>query len=471
MAVTTAVRVYYLLLTADQPVWWDEAQYLLKAKALALGTPDTGFWAGRPPLLPLLLSGVFAMGLGEVTIRVLLVAASQASVYLTYRIGQLLFGDLAGLLGAWLFGLFYVNVFFTMRVMTEIPQLLLVLLAIQQLLVGGRFGAAKAALALSLAVFIRYPSALMFIVIAVFIVRIEGLSALRNRQNALAVGVAVFVAFPFLLSSHMSRGDPFAALKMSAYLMPAMDITTRLSGLVWYWNWVRAALGLAISAAVVAGVLVSAIGVVQGGRSPRRADTSRADLLILLWIAVPAVYFGLLVRPGIDRDRYILLALPPLFLATGRVLAWLVESLARYTRASVAAPVIVVMIASAGSLLALTDRAIRSRRQSFIELRDAARWVTPRLTANSMVLSKSVPQLTYYTSHAVTRLPDTLADFDALRTAGRVDFVIITQYEAHPAWITGRSFELNGLREVAVFPDIGAPLVYVLTGARSRQAP
>ena len=83
MATTTAVRVYYVFLTAHQPVWWDEAEYLVKAKALALGTPDTGFWAGRPPLMSLLLSGVFAIGLGELTIRVLLLAASQASVYLT----------------------------------------------------------------------------------------------------------------------------------------------------------------------------------------------------------------------------------------------------------------------------------------------------------------------------------------------------------------------------------------------------
>jgi hypothetical protein len=468
MATTTAVRVYYLFVTAHQPVWWDEAEYLVKAKALALGTPATGFWAGRPPLMPLLLSGVFAVGLGELTIRVLLVAASQASVYLTFRIGQALFGDLAGLFGAWLFGLFYLNVFFTMRVMTEIPQLVLVLLAFQQLLDAGRFSAATAALALSLAVFVRYPSGLMFVVMGAHIVRTEGLSALRNRQNALAMGVALVVAFPFLLNSYKTWGDPFGALKASAYLMPAMDITTRLSGLAWYGNWARAALGLPLSTVAGAGVLVSVISVTLGRRLARLADTRSADLLVLLWIAVPVVYFGLFVRPGQDRDRYVLLALPPLFLATGRLLAWLAEGLAKLTRAPVGVAVVAAMVVSAGPLLATTDRNIRGRRQSFAPLRDAAVWLTPRLSTHSVVLSKSVAQLTYYTSHAIIDLPETPAEFDALRAAGRVDFVVITQYEAHPAWIATPSFEVNGLREVAVFPDIGAPVVYVLTGAPSR---
>lgn len=199
----------------------------------------------------------------------------------------------------------------------------------------------------------------------------------------------------------------------------------------------------------------------------RLADTRGADLLILLWIAVPLLYFGLFVRPG--QDRYVFLALPPLFLVAGRMLAWLAAGLAQYARVPVAAVALAVMIASAYPLLATTDRAIRDRRQSFAPLRDAAEWLTPRLTPNSRVLSKSVAQLTYYTSHAITDLPETPADFDALRAIGRADFVVLTRYEAHPAWITARSFESNGLREVAVFPDIGEPDVYVLAPARSRR--
>ena len=264
----------------------------------------------------------------------------------------------------------------------------------------------------------------------------------------------------------MPPATHFGALRATAYLMPAMDIPARLSGLVWYVSWARGTLGLPLSMAAGAAVLVSVASVALGRRFRGRADTTRVDLSILIWMAVPVAYFGLFVRPL--QDRHMLLALPPLFLATGRLLAWLAEDRAKLVRGPVGVLAVAGLIVSAGPLLAMTDRTIRGKLQSFAPLREAAVWLTPRLSANSVVLSESVAQLTYYTSRAINLLPETPAEFDALRATGRVDFVVLTRYEAHPAWITTGSFEPNGLREVAVFPDIGEPLVYVLTGAPSR---
>jgi len=56
--VALVVRVYVLTLTAGQPVWWDEAEYLIEARSLALGTPDTGFYSGRPLGLSVAMAGL-----------------------------------------------------------------------------------------------------------------------------------------------------------------------------------------------------------------------------------------------------------------------------------------------------------------------------------------------------------------------------------------------------------------------------
>src|SRR2546423_3270696 len=71
-----ALRIYYFFLTKDQPLWWDEAEYMLKAKALAFGTPETGWYKSRPVLLPFLAAGLFKLGIGESAIRLLWVALS-----------------------------------------------------------------------------------------------------------------------------------------------------------------------------------------------------------------------------------------------------------------------------------------------------------------------------------------------------------------------------------------------------------
>ena len=123
------VRLYYFILTKSQPVWWDEAEYLLKAKSIALGTPDTGFWEGRPILFPIMLSAFYFIGLGEISIRFFLIIISFFSVYLVYLVGKQLFSEKIGLISAFLYSLVYINLFYTVRVMVDIPHVFLGLLA------------------------------------------------------------------------------------------------------------------------------------------------------------------------------------------------------------------------------------------------------------------------------------------------------------------------------------------------------
>jgi hypothetical protein len=39
-----ALRLYYFYLTKDQPLWWDEAEYMLKGSRLRWLPPDTGWY-------------------------------------------------------------------------------------------------------------------------------------------------------------------------------------------------------------------------------------------------------------------------------------------------------------------------------------------------------------------------------------------------------------------------------------------
>src|SRR4051812_14353650 len=160
------VRVYYLVLTRHQPVWWDESEYLVKAKALALGTPDTGWFTGRPLLPSLLIAGAYAIGLGELAVRVGLALLSTATVYLTYRLGLRLAGRPAALVGAGLFSVFYLQLFYSTRVMTEIPHLALCLLATELFLSGERRKVLLSVPVIVVATLLRFPAALTLVTLA-----------------------------------------------------------------------------------------------------------------------------------------------------------------------------------------------------------------------------------------------------------------------------------------------------------------
>jgi hypothetical protein len=116
LVLVIGVRAYYLVLARDQPVWWDEAEYLIKARALALGTPDTGFFSGRPLLLSLVMAAIYAVGLGELTIRVGLAMVSTATIYMTYRVSLRIVDQSAAIVTAALFSMFYLQLFYTNRI-------------------------------------------------------------------------------------------------------------------------------------------------------------------------------------------------------------------------------------------------------------------------------------------------------------------------------------------------------------------
>ena len=46
------IRIWYFIATKSQPLWWDEAEYMLKAKSLILHTTTTGFAPIREAIAP-----------------------------------------------------------------------------------------------------------------------------------------------------------------------------------------------------------------------------------------------------------------------------------------------------------------------------------------------------------------------------------------------------------------------------------
>src|SRR3989344_7032361 len=47
-------RIYYFFLTQNQALWWDEAEYMLKAKSFFFDIPITGLGEMREPIIPLI---------------------------------------------------------------------------------------------------------------------------------------------------------------------------------------------------------------------------------------------------------------------------------------------------------------------------------------------------------------------------------------------------------------------------------
>src|SRR3989344_1966632 len=67
------IRLYYLVYTKGQTLWWDEAEYMSSAKNIAFGVPYD-FNPQRPPLFQLFGAILLKLGLQEFSLKLILVA-------------------------------------------------------------------------------------------------------------------------------------------------------------------------------------------------------------------------------------------------------------------------------------------------------------------------------------------------------------------------------------------------------------
>ena len=114
------LRLKYL--TINQAVWFDEAEYLSAAKNWAFGYPPYELHYVRPAILPFIMSILYKIGASEITFRTLILIFSLIGVLFTYLVGKELFDKKVALIAAFISSSFYVYLFYTARIMTDIPS-------------------------------------------------------------------------------------------------------------------------------------------------------------------------------------------------------------------------------------------------------------------------------------------------------------------------------------------------------------
>jgi 4-amino-4-deoxy-L-arabinose transferase-like glycosyltransferase len=301
LVAATCLRLWHLdALGANS----DEAVYAGQAASIA-GDPDLEplfpVFRAHPLLFQVLLSLGYHAGGGLGLARVVSVVLGVATVYVTFRLGRLLYGTAAGLAAAAFLGAMSYHVVVTRQVLLDGPMVLFATLSLYLL---ARFAATSrpqwlyaAAGALGLTVLVKETSILLIGAIYVFFALAPEIR-LRTRQMLIAgavVGVTV-VQFPLVLQLAGSgrTGGNYLAWQLFRRPNHTFDF---------YPTTVPVALGPAVVLAAAAGLWL-----LRGQRSWR-------ETLLLSWIAVPAAFFQLWPVKGY---QYLLPLAPAVAVLAGR---------------------------------------------------------------------------------------------------------------------------------------------------------
>jgi len=326
LIIAFAVRLYYFSITKDQAVWWDEAEYLLKAKNIVFATPDTGWWFGRPILFSLLLALFFKLNIGEIGVRFLWVLLSTFNILLIYLIGEKLFNKRVGLIAGFLFSFFYLDLFYSMRLLVDMPQVFFILLASLFFIKGYLLQENKKYIwfiipILVLGVLLRFTVGLFLIILLIFLFTTERFRFIKNKDWWISLILGVLVFLPYGIWSFIKFGNPFytityvfgTAVGLGQFKEMRNPGDTPFNVFMQYINYFPSYIHLLLFIIFIVGLcwllfeLFIAIDLLIKGNKEQEKQ-----FFIILWMIIPLIYFGFFVNHF--EDRYISMLFPAVFL-------------------------------------------------------------------------------------------------------------------------------------------------------------
>lgn len=180
-------RLYWFFSTLNQPLWWDEADYMDIAKVI-LGNPNWDIHVVRPVLLPLISTVFMLLGLGEIGTRLFVLFCSIISVPLLYGVGKKLTDKTTAVLAAFILSVFWSFSFYSHRILADVPVAALWLATIY-LFFKAYFENknwkyfALAGFFLGLSFLMKFPSVILVIVFAVYLLTTEKLGVFKKQKN------------------------------------------------------------------------------------------------------------------------------------------------------------------------------------------------------------------------------------------------------------------------------------------------
>jgi len=397
------VYLYYFFKLGNQPIWWDEGDYLAIGKIWGLGDLHPSWWEHfitmRPVFLPFLFSLFFKIGLGETSLRFFyLLIPALITCFLIYKISEHLFDKKTALIATAIFSFNWVWMFYSFRVLTDIPSAFFGALAIFFFLIyyekqKKNYGLYLATFFGTLSFLARYPGALILISIAIYMIFTQKLALLKKKEIYISLLIWFVTMLPFFLFNYSTFGSAFPALgfyyrpESAVYSSPIgwNVLTFHLPLLLSNYLWIFFIIGLIILGFNL--LLYLDLVIFQKDKSKNNF------LFILISLIIPLAYFVFGIR-NIDA-RYLLMIFPIMAAVSGYGIKYLLEKISSNKNFFYAILIIIILIISFMSIKS-SNQFIKVKYGSYGELQQVGEWLKQNTPKNTKIITASIVQVYYY---------------------------------------------------------------------------
>ncbi|MFA5856712.1 MAG: glycosyltransferase family 39 protein [Candidatus Pacearchaeota archaeon] len=440
------IRLYYFTITLNQPLWWDEAEYMLKAKSIILGTPLTGFDAAREEIIPLLWAILYFLWPGEYLQRFLQVLISTSTVLLTYLVAKRLFNKNVAIISSLLLSVFSINLFFTSRLLTYTWAPLIYLLSIYFFIrrnESPKYLYISAAI-LGLGIITYFSTTFIVIALSLFWLIDEREKIFKNKKILMALGIFLLVMSPFVTYYMITRGVPIPRYSQIGTVIELSETKTKVLPFFSWFNYltktIPISLRLPLNIFFILASLATLFEIFIGLDLFYKKQSERIKSLIFVWIwlLVPlSIYtvIEIMHAENVFYDAFLLPLFPAIFILIGVFLMNIFSYLKKYDKVFAFFIIFALMLLFMYTQIIYADGIIKNKVNSYKEVKQAGQYINKNSNPEEIIFSAAIPMMTYYSERATYGFPANTSIFQENITTMKPSFIVWTVYQSSPPWV------------------------------------
>jgi len=465
------IRLSFFLITKNQPLWWDEADYMAYAKNIAnVGSSDWIVTSKHNSLFPYIAAIFIKIGSSEAVLKFLLeFLPSVLLIFLTYKICTLMYKDKKiALISSFLMATLWVILFNSFRFHLDIPALFVAFFAFYVFFQGyekkekifGKINPKYTILLTVLLVMLVYAIRKSYFLFgAFFLVYMFStrslISLVKDKYNWISLSVVVFLyiildKFIFLSSLDAAStvsdafGFQFDLVPLSIFGNYFGNISnTLLSPLTWLF-WI--------------GFLLILFNIFIGFKFLRKRfgnEELKADFFNFLCISITLTFFFFLTRDGgLGDARWYFPLILASFISISKGGVFIFDFIKKYNKQA-AVIVLILLIGFGGYYEYNHGKAIiLNKVDSYSGIKDASLYLKETSNLEDVIISVPVPQTAYYSERSSLSPSGLLNEgkpssevtlnqfLDKIGEIPEVRYIIVSFSEpGHPEWMRNESAE------------------------------
>ena len=440
IALAIIIRLYYFKLTYNQPIWWDEGEYMNMAKAMAFNR-DYIFLPVRPIFFSLISAIFFKISNTEFLPRVLMLILSILSVYAVYLLGKETYGKKAGLLASLFMSIFYLNLFFTYRFLVDLPSLTFFTLSAFFFYRYFRDNNKKmlyyGAVIIGIGTLFRLTTATFLFAAALFVLITEQFKFIKKKEVWIAALIFILILTPYIIWGY-GQFNGFVITLAGKYNAPAegtflpngiANLKSYLSLFPNYLSWPF--LIIFIFGLLLMYKLILAFDLLLKGEKL----SLKRDLYIFLLFLIPILAASFSIGSAHIENRYIINAFPAIFIIASVAILSLYSIISKHSKAFAVILLITFIVFTMNYQYKSADSLIKSKINSFSDFKAAGLWLKENTLPNEKIIVSGSPMVTYYSDRYSRGFTDTEEEFEKLLIEDPdFKYFIISMIQPSPEW-------------------------------------